>query len=182
MKKITLFIAVICTLIAAIIAPVFAHAANTKIAIVDMKKVVQESTAATALRNQLNQKRDQYKAQIEKEEQALKKAEKQLQEQRSILAPDAFATKQQEFRTKLMDVQRDIQKKRKNLDTAFNPAFNQVDAAVQTVIAELASEKGFNVAVPASLTLYAETSLDITNDVLKKLNEKIPTVKISITD
>jgi len=152
-----------------------AHA--SKIAVVDIQKVLQESSAAKDIRNKIKQKRDKYQGEITKEEEKLRSAEKKLASQRGVISEEAFAQKREEFKEQLIKVQRDVQVKRANLDNSLASSLGEVQGVVFEIIGKLAKEKDFQVAIPTSQILYAEKSLNITAEVLKRLDKQLPKVK-----
>jgi outer membrane protein len=151
----------------------------SEIVVVDIQKVLQEADAAKDIREQIKVQRDKYQADITKEEEELRQSEKKLTEQKSILSAEAFKEKREQFKDNLTKAQRDVQEKRAQLDAALNESIGQVQKVVFEVIAELAKEKGFKIAIPTSQILYSEDGMNITDEVLKKLNEKLPTVKVT---
>lgn len=155
-----------------------AHAEQT-LAVVNIQKIMRDSAAATSARAQLKAKQDQFQAEITKKEAELKKEDEELAKQRSILAPDAFEQKVRAFREKASGVQRDAQMKQGQLTKAFNSALSEMQGTIVTIIGELAKEKGFAIAMPSTQTLYANPSLDITDEVLKRLNTRLTKITIN---
>lgn len=154
-----------------------ANAATLNIAVVDIQQVLQESKAAKDIREKIKNKRDKYQDEITKEEEKLREEEKKLASQRGVLSKEAFEQKREEFKEKLIKVQRDVQEKRANLDNTLSGSLAQVQKVVFEIIENLAKEKNFELAIPTSQILYAQKGLNITNDVLKRLDKKLPKVK-----
>ena len=65
--------------------------------VVDIKKVVDESVAAKGVREQIKVKRDTFQKKITEQEEKLRETDKKLSEQRSLLSPEAFEEKRNEF-------------------------------------------------------------------------------------
>lgn len=152
--------------------------AATKVVVVDIQKIMRESTAAKSVRTQLESKQKAYQAEIKKKEEAMQKEEKSLAGQRATLSPDAFEKKVKDFRKKATKMQKDVQKKKSALDRGFEKALNNIQDVVNEIITELAKEKAFHMAIPSGQLLYAEDGMDITADVLKRLNKKLPKVNV----
>ncbi len=150
------------------------------IAVVNMQKVLEESSAAKTIKEQIRRKRDDYQAQITKQEEELRSSDKQLSEQRTILSPEAFEEKRKEFKEQLIEMQRDVQIKRAELDKSLGKSLNTVQTTVNEIIKNMAAERGFSIAIaiPSAQILYSSNDLDITEDVLKSLNQKLPDVQI----
>ena len=153
--------------------------AETKIAVVDIQKIMRDSTAAKSVRTQLETKQKAYQAEIKKKEGDMQKQEQQLAKQRNTLSPEAFQKKVEEFRKKATTMQKDVQKKKAALDRGFEKSLNDIQKVVNEIITAQAKEKGFQIAIPSGQLLYAEPSMDITSTVLSQLNAKLPKVSVS---
>ncbi|MFW0777393.1 MAG: OmpH family outer membrane protein [Rickettsiales bacterium] len=157
-----------------------ANAADSKnmIAVVNIQQVMKDSTAAKSVREQLEKKQKSFQAGITKKEKELKKEDQELAKQRNVLSKEAFEKKAREFRNKATNVQKEVQSKKALLDNAFERSLGDIQKATTEIIADLAEEKGFSVAVPTSQILYADSSLDISDEVLSRLNKKLPKVNV----
>ena len=96
-----------------------------------------------------------------------------------MLSKDAFEKKAEAFRTKATEAQKEVQSRKALLNSAFERSMGDIQKAVNDIVADLAKEKGFIMAVPTSETLYADPKLDISDEVVKRLNEKLPKIKVS---
>lgn len=150
----------------------------SKVAVVNIQKVMKDSTAAKSVREQLEGKQKAYQTEITKKEEELKKEDEELGKQRSVLAKDAFEKKAQAFRKKATDMQKEVQSKKAMLDSGFERALTDIQQATTGIIADLAKEKGFTMAIPTSQILYADPAMDISDDVLERLNKKLPDLKV----
>lgn len=149
------------------------------VAIVNIQKIMRESLAAKSASDQLKAKQEQFANDIKGKEASLKKEDEELAKQRSVLAPDAFEQKVRAFREKAAGIQRDVQGKQVQLNKAYNSALGEMQKTIVEIIAGMASEKGFKVAIPSNQALYADPSLDITDEVLKRLNSKLTKITIN---
>lgn len=173
MKRILLF--VILTLLSG---NAFAIEAG-KIAVVNMQRLIDLSTAASDIKEQAKKDRDAYQAMISKEEDVLRKEEAKLAEQRNILKQEVFAEKSRVFKDKVAKIQRDFQEKRAAQENALNQALGQVNKVIYDIIESLSIEESFDIAIPSAQILYGAPALDITDKVLARLNNKLPTLKLS---
>lgn len=162
--------------------PAFAEAAKPVIAVVNIQQVMKDSTAAKTVREQLESKQKSFQTEITKKEDALKKEDQELGKQKSVLSKDAFEKKVTEFRVKATGVQKDVQAKKAQLDGAFEHSLNDIQQVVTEIISDLSKEKGFTIAVPTSQILYADKSLDISADVLERLNKKLPKLDVKFEE
>jgi outer membrane protein len=182
MKNLTvkpkIFYSLLTTAALAFVNPVFAEDSKQPIAVVNIQYVMKESTAAKTVREQLESKQKGFQADITKKEEALQKEDKELGKQKSVLSKDAFEEKARAFRTKATDMQKDVQSKKALLDSAFEHSLNDIQKVVTEIISDISKEKGFVIAVPTSQILFADTKLDISSDVLERLNKKLPKLDV----
>lgn len=158
--------------------PSFAEDAKPTIAVVNIQQIMRDATAAKSVREQLESKQKSFQADITKKEEALQKEDQALAKQQSVLSKEAFAEKAKAFRTKATEVQKEVQAKKALLDSGFEHALNDIQKAVNEIIAEMAKEKGFMMAVPSSQILYADEKMDVSKEVLERLNKKLPKLDV----
>jgi Skp family chaperone for outer membrane proteins len=154
-----------------------AHA-DTKIATLNIQQIMHDSTAAQSVREQLDAKRKTFETEMSRKEEDLRKEDQTLSKQRSVLAQDAFEKKLKDFRDKAGAAQRDVQAKRTQLDTAFTKAVSEIQKNVTDIVTEMAKQRGFTVVIPTSQLVWADPSLDISQEVLAQLNKRLPKVKV----
>ena len=155
--------------------------APTVVAIVNYQRILEESSATRAIKEQLLQRRQLYQEEITKQEQGLRQADQDLSRQRAILAPDAFSQKRREFEAKVAEVQLGAQTRKRELDEAWDYSVREVQSALRAIIAELAEERGFNVVLGRSQVMYADAAYNISDEVLARLNERLPTVTVPVS-
>lgn len=167
---------VILTLICVVAFSAKTYANN--IVIVDMQRILENASSAKDVREKIKSQRNKYQSQITKQEESLRSDEKKLTQQKSILSQEAFEKKSSEFKKKLIDVQRDVQEKRVALDKSLSKALAQIQEAVLEIVTDLSKEKSFDVALPSSQVLFAKDNLNLTEEVLTRLNKKLPKVTL----
>lgn len=147
-------------------------------AVIDYQRVLREAKAAKSIREQIETRRKLYQDQIAKEEQKLNDADKELAKQRAVLSAEAFNGKRQEFQKKVGTVQRMVQERRRTLDQVSSSALNQVRNAMIQIVSDLSEERGFNLVLPSSAVLLFSPQIDLTEEVIKRLDGKLPSVKV----
>ena len=147
-------------------------------AIVDYQLIRKNSTAMVDIRSQIEERRLVYQEEISSQEQALRATDQELVRQRSVLSTEAFALKRREFEAKVSQVQRQVQDRKRELDQAFEFGMNQVQFLINDIIAELSKEKGFNLVLSRQQIVFAEHSLNISEEIVQVLNERLPLVEM----
>lgn len=151
---------------------------GTVAAVIDYQRVLQESSASKSIAEQMEVRRKSYQEEISKEEQKLYEAETALSKQRSVLSEDAFKSKQGEFEAKLADVRELTQQRRQQLEIVSAEAANAVKQALIEILTGIAEERGFNLVLPTSQVLFFSRQIDLTDEVLAKLDARLPQVAI----
>lgn len=153
--------------------------AETNLGIVNIQKIMKDSKAAQSIRTQLQAKQKSFQSELEAKEKALYAEDQALaKEQATAKDKAAFEQKVKEFRTKAASAQRDAQTKKAQLDKAFAGALEQIQTTVVAIVKDVATEKKMNAVVTSSQVLYADGGLDITAEVLKRLDGKLPSVSV----
>jgi len=150
------------------------------VAVVDVQRVMQESTASKGIQKAIESQRDAYQKEIQTLEDKLQTAENELRKQQTVLAPEAFAAKRRDFEKQVGEVQRTVQTRKRTLDTAFNEAMGHVQKTMLDIVQRIADERGANVVIPRNLLVLFASNLDVTESVLERLNKQLPTVAVTI--
>lgn len=172
-------------LLAAIgVAPAGAQPATAApvIAIVDLEGIMRDSLAAQAARQQLTEISARYQQEISVEETDLRAAEQDLLQQRPLLAPELFGQRQQELQQRVAELQQKVRGVRRAMDEALARTMEGVQQVLFEEVGGIAQERGINVVLRRSQIVLAANEFDITADALARLNERLPTVAIEITE
>lgn len=161
--------------VAFIAAPAFA---DSSIGVVNVAKIMQTSKAATSVRSQLQTKQKSFQGELDAKEKALLAEDQSLVKQKDSTEKAAFEKKVKDFREKAANEQRDVQAKKAALDKSFAAALEEIQKNVLDITKQVAAEKKLNLVVSSAQVLYTDTSLDITDEVLKRLDAKLPTVTV----
>ncbi len=156
----------------------FTAQADTKIAVLNIQEIMRESLAAKSVKATLENQQKSFQSEMTKKEQDLQAKEKKLSEQRSVLSQEEFEKRVKDFRSQATTAQREVQAKKAKLDKAFADALADIQKSVMDIVSEKAKEKQIQIVVPTSQLLYAEPTLDITDEVLTQLNKRLPKVQV----
>jgi Skp family chaperone for outer membrane proteins len=145
---------------------------NTSIAIVDLNLILSESKAAKSATKDFEE--------IQKDTESEIVESDKLIEQQSVIAPEAFEVKAQDYEKKLQNYQADKQNKLRKLEGALQKARNQILENVKPILEDLSKELGVTVILEKNSVLLSATNMDITDEVIKKLNKELPKIKVSL--
>jgi len=150
------------------------------IAIVDVQRILQESLAAKSVQKQLEAQRSKFQNEIEEEENGLRSAEQDLAKQRDKLPAATYADKEQQLRQRFSTVETHVQARRKTLDQAFTDSMNTVRSGLLDVVDKVAHEHGANIVIVKQQALWTDQPLDITDEVLRRLDQKLPKIDVAM--
>ncbi len=183
MKKITLLCTFVALGFAAFTSIAKADEAKLSpavIAIVDMQKLQDESTAYKGLVKQRDKYVAELKAEVSKEETSLRKMEQDINKERSILTQEELNKKIETFRTKMMEFQQKVQAKQEAIYKSFMEAGLKIqNEALNPAVAEIAEKKGANMITGSSQMMQFAPEFDITEEVIKLMNKKLPKVTMA---
>lgn len=151
---------------------------NIPLAVLDVQKILRDSSAMKNIREQVIKYGSTFEKEIEKERNEIRSTNQELARQRTILSPDAFAEKRRLFEEKVVGVQRLVQQRQRELDASRNKAMAEVNKVYTEIVAKLAAERNLAVILRKVQTVFTVSTLDVTQEILSRLNNKLPTVKI----
>lgn len=152
------------------------------IAVMDVQGIIRDSAAAKSVRPQARKLRSEFQKDVRRQQDELRKAEQALAQQRAILSPEAFAKKRRDFDTRARQAQRDVQARKRVLDSAFGAAMEEVRRTLIIVAQELAKEQKVNIVLPKSVVFLSIKSLDLSKQALQRLNKRLPSVKVVLKE
>ncbi|MFA7441305.1 MAG: OmpH family outer membrane protein [Sphingomonadaceae bacterium] len=160
-------------------APVMAQKLSPAvIAIVDMDRIVNESAAGKQAGTELQTKISGLQSRASNLQTQLKTdadAIQQGQANKSLAGAQleqrarAFQEKQQAAQQELGRLENDVQRSRQYV-------IQQIDAAAQPIITQVMRERGASIVLAEGATVQHSASLDITTDVITRLNTSLPRV------
>jgi outer membrane protein len=147
--------------------------------VVDVQALLQNSKAAKMVRGQIEQKRNEYTKEISHQEEALRAERDAIQRQQASLSADALNQKGREFQQKVNDLERNVQGKRQALEKSNGEALSKIQEAMLKIIADIAKERKANLVLQRSDIVLFDQSFDVTDEVLQKLDEQMPTLTVN---
>ncbi len=148
------------------------------IAIIDTQIILEKSTAIQKVKEQLDKKAEEFKNESSTKEAYFKKKYEDLEKQKSVISKEAFEEKNTQLAKEFSDTQKKFQENRNLLDKAYMEAMQEFEKTLTEIVKQEASKSGSKVALPKAQTLYSDSSLDVTNNVLEVLNKKLPNIPV----
>jgi Skp family chaperone for outer membrane proteins len=148
------------------------------IAVLDAQKIMEQSKAVQSIQDQISERRSSYQNQLSQKEQEIRKANQQLQQQRSVLSAKAYQNKKKELERRIQQIQGDVQSRKKGLQQLYNRAMNRVKEKLVQITSKMAEEKNLDLVINKSAVLLVRRQMEITQAALEKLNSQLKTVDL----
>jgi Skp family chaperone for outer membrane proteins len=158
--------------------PALGQVAKDKIAAIDVQRIYRESAAAMALRQQLDTRRAAEQDQLRAREKGLFEADRELRRQRTILSSQIFSQKNQDLAKQVAALNRDVQNHNKTLKDLLDRGISEVQKSLIDVVSEIATERGLDLVITAGSVVLQNPQLDITEEAMARLNDRLPTVSL----
>lgn len=182
--KLTLSAAMTALILGASVAPVAAQQLKAPvIAVVNYAAAIRKSAAGTSLREQMDKQRAVYQTEIKAIQTRLEQARAELGKQQAVLAPEVFARKRQEYQQQAEQLQRTAQSRKRRLDQMQAKGISEIDKALRLVLEDVAKDRGIDIILNGDprggAIVLAGKDFFITEDAVKRLNEKLPKVTVA---
>lgn len=167
------------TLILSAALAVFTVSASAgEIAILDVEKIVKESTAMRDIQSKVSKKQTEYQKEVDKKQKALEAEQKKIEGKKNVLSKEALEKEVATFEEKVEDLKQFVDTKQNNLKKASLDSMSKVNDKIKDIISDIAKEKNIDVILPAAQSLYYKETLDISAEVLEKLNKKVTKIDV----
>ncbi|MDE0416804.1 MAG: OmpH family outer membrane protein [bacterium] len=143
---------------------------GTTIAIIDLERVRQESSAGKSIESQIFHYRQELADEVNAVEGEIRERLRSLKEQESLLSQEGYDKQRQEIEQDSAAYQTRFQNRRRNLDAAYLKAMEQLHSGILEVLGKLIFERHIDLVLDRRQYLVADSSFDISDDVLRELD------------
>jgi len=157
--------------------------------VVDTDRVYRECTACRAAQTQLQgqitalQQRTQQLGQpLETEIQSLQQAAQAARAQTGAARTAAESALQQRataLQARQTSASQELQGREQTLRSTQSHVVQQINVQLNPIINQVMTQRGANIALDTNATLARAAALDVTNDVLTALNQRLPSVSVT---
>lgn len=155
------------------------NANATEVGILDVEKIVKESEAMRDIQAKVSKKQEEYQKEVETKQKTLEDEQKRIEGKKNVLSKEAMEKEVLGFEKKVDDLKTFVDRKQNSLKKASLDSMSKVNDEIKIIIESIAKEKSLDVIVPASQALYYKDQLDISAEVLTKLNKGLKKVKVT---
>jgi outer membrane protein len=136
-----------------------------------MELLMNSSEAGKSITSQLTTIHKKIMTELKKIEEELKKEESDLIKQKNVIGNEEFEKKLSLLRNKARDYQEQRKKSNDSINKKRMDATSDLVSLIQPILAEYANNNSISIIFQKKNIVIGKTELDITEDVLKILNE-----------
>lgn len=168
MKKFTMF-----ALTAALAIPAFAQQAPSRVAVIDVRKVLADSAQGKQAFDRMKKMQEERAGRVQKMDEELKALDTQINQKKISLSDDKLVELQKQFSDKKIGLQRFAQDAERELTEARDRSLADLEKQILPVINQIGKEMGFAAIFNKyeSGLVFASDAIDITDVVVKRFNE-----------
>lgn len=174
-------------LILSISAPSFhlAHAQGTTIIVIDEVRILQDSRAGKDIQTKLGNIQNQIEAELDPARRALESAAQVIQPKidgktpEAISADAALVTELNTFQQQRQDLGQRRQIVSQEFSLTQQQALVDFNVALEPVVMEVMRERNAQVVLSKDMTLFAADSIDVSADVIAKLDQRTPAIAVT---
>ncbi len=152
----------------------------TRIALVDLDTILRKSGASQRVRQLLDEKRLTFQEEFKIREAELQLNERKLLADKNTISNIEFNQRLKSFEEEVASLQQQIQYRHQALDQAFQEAQRNIRGLALEIVKTIASEQKLDFVLTNESTLIFLPRYDISESVLKRLNERTKNARIEI--
>ena len=164
----------IAVVVAALAAPMFAQtAAPARVAVINVQKVLAESTAGKAALERLKKMQDERVAKAKKMDEEVQALDAQINQKKMSLSEEKLAEMTKDLSDRKISMQRYAQDADREVQEARDRSLQELEKQIMPLINQIGKEMGFAAIFNKfeSGLVYASDAIDITDMVVKRFNE-----------
>jgi outer membrane protein len=151
-----------------------AEAAATRIAYVDVQKVLVRSVAGVAAREQLEREKATMQKDVDKNRVEIEKLREELEKKGLVLSADAKREKEEVLQRKIRDLRRMSEDLQKELQTKEQALTQRILQELTTLIERIGKEKGFLLILErrSAGVIYGDAEADVTEEIIRAYDQE----------
>ena len=147
--------------------------ADTKIAVVDLQRALEETEDGKKAKNKLKTDFDKKQKELDEKQEELKKMKDDFDKKSALMKEDAKQKMQQDMQQRLMQLQETYARLQGDLQKKEAEATRGILAKLSAVVQKIAERENFVMVLErSSSVVYGKPALDITNEVIRTYNSQ----------
>lgn len=145
--------------------------ADLKIGVMNVQKIIVECKAGQEAKGRFDQKMMELQSGFKKEEDALKELQAEIKKKSSAWSEETKAEKVREFQKSGRELQAKTEDARFEMKQMQDKELEPILKALETIVDKYGKDNGYTLLLDAKNgVIYADSAIDITDAIIKKLN------------
>jgi len=153
-----------------------------EIAVVNLDEIIKNSTAMTKFTKDLEKQKSDMEKKLKLKEDNLANEKNSLQSELTHLSDSLAQEKASAFQKKVFDFQGEIKDNESTLQKKYMDGILEVTNSIRSILVEMKSEKNskytYTVVLPKSSAIYNDNGIDVSAEVLARLNKRLKKISI----
>jgi len=146
---------------------------------IDFKYILNESKAGKKAQNSLKTKLENGLNRLKEQEKNIQEEEKKIIQQKKLITADEYKKKINGLRNKVSILQKDRNKLLEDVSKQRTKARNELLKNLNPILKDYMKEKNIRIVLDKKSILLADENLNITDDIMKILNQKLNSIKLN---
>lgn len=159
-----------------------AHASDLRIAVISMDKIQVEAKVLEDLHKQRENFEKKLKAKLEKEQKEIEKEKADIEKSQDMLSQEALQRRVVDYQRRVSNFQKTLTEGAQSIDASYQEALSTIQKKhLDPLIEGIIAKKKLSLVIDGRMARVGNdvANLDITDEVVKALNKKISSVKMS---
>jgi len=143
-----------------------------KIGVVDLQRVMETSDAGKSAQAQIKQQKDQMETDLKDKRAEIEQIRERLEREAMVMSKESREEKEREARIKLNDFKTLQKKYRNELQQLEKRLVAQLRDDTIALVDEIGKKEGYLLIISRVGVLYSPNAIDITDQLIKRLNER----------
>ena len=166
-------------LVAALVMPHQSLAQGVSIIVFDLEVAVGASKAGQDMSKQLRDQAEDLRKRADKFGEDLQAEATKLQEQRSLIAPDAWKVKVEELQTKEQTNRQKFNAEGQAIQAGGQKASREILNIADEELNRIAKERKADIVMNRKAVFFASPAIDVTDELVERVNKRISSVKVT---
>ena len=145
---------------------------------IDLNKIMNNSIAGKSITSQLENNHKKNISKLKKTEEELKKEESEIISQKNILTKEEYEKKIINLREKAKKFRKERNENINNLNNQRLQATTKIINLIKPILSEYSEKNSISIIIDKKNVIIGKTTLDITDDILKIVDEKIGKINL----
>ena len=163
-------------------ASVWADEHGTRVAVIEMARVLGEATAIHSIRTQGEAQRKTYAEATQRESERLRDVRDELQQQATLLTPAVLEERQRAFNAEVAAADQRAKARGEILQRAVTEGEFRFREVLGIVVGEVATEQRIDLVLPVHESIFAVAEFNLTDMVIERLNEAYPEIELTFDE